>query len=64
MRSVHPFVVDVRRARFGSAGFTWSIKERGDVKLRSHDFHVTFEEARIALQVALTRCIAEWKATQ
>lgn len=64
MRCDHPFAVDVRRTRIGPLGFSWSIKERGAIKERSHRHYRTFEEARVALQSALAGHVTKWKATK
>jgi hypothetical protein len=64
MRCDHPFAVDVRRTRIGPLGFSWSIRERGTIKERSHEWYGTFEEARVALQSALARHVTRWKAAQ
>jgi hypothetical protein len=64
MKCDHPFAVDVRRARIGSLGFAWSIRERGAIKERSHRYYATFEEARVALQSALAGHVTRWKAAQ
>jgi hypothetical protein len=64
MRSDQPFAVDVRRTRIEPLGFSWSIKERGTIKARSHRYYATFGEARVALQSALAKHVTKWKAAQ
>lgn len=63
-KRTHPFNVDVRRCRFQRETFIWSISEPHGIRHRSPRAYATFEEARLAMQQALHRHIADWQATQ